>query len=58
MAKKDRLKLGKLVKRYRVEDGKGFGLKDFDPCTILLNNDLSSGTPGILEEIHEQAGGV
>jgi PPK2 family polyphosphate:nucleotide phosphotransferase len=30
MAKKDRLKLGKLVKRYRVEDGKGFRLKDFD----------------------------
>ncbi|MFZ4481108.1 MAG: glutamate--cysteine ligase [Rhodoferax sp.] len=30
------------------------GLKDFDPCTILLNNDLSAGVPGILEEIHEQ----
>jgi glutamate--cysteine ligase len=30
------------------------GLKDFDPCTILLNNDLSSGTPGILEDVHEQ----
>jgi len=30
------------------------GLKDFDPCTILLNNDLSSGIPGILEEIFEQ----
>ena len=30
------------------------GLKDFDPCTILLNNDLSSGIPGILEDIHEQ----
>lgn len=30
------------------------GLKDFDPCTILLNNDLSSGVPGILEELHEQ----
>ena len=25
------------------------GLKDFDPCTILLNNDLSAGVPGILE---------
>jgi glutamate--cysteine ligase len=22
------------------------GLKDFDPCTILLNNDLSAGLPG------------
>jgi len=30
------------------------GLKDFDPCTILLNTDLSAGVPGILEEIHEQ----
>ena len=30
------------------------GLKNFDPCTILLNNDLSSGVPGILEDIHEQ----
>jgi glutamate--cysteine ligase len=30
------------------------GLKDFDPCTILLNNDLGAGVPGILEEIFEQ----
>ena len=30
------------------------GLKDFDPCTILLNNDLSAGLPGILEDLHEQ----
>jgi glutamate--cysteine ligase len=30
------------------------GVKDFDPCTILLNNDLSTGVPGILEELHEQ----
>ncbi len=30
------------------------GVKDFDPCTILLNNNLGSGVPGILEEIHEQ----
>jgi glutamate--cysteine ligase len=30
------------------------GVKDFDPCTILLNNDLRAGAPGILEEIHEQ----
>ena len=30
------------------------GLKDFDPCTILLNNDLSAGVPGILEDLHEQ----
>jgi glutamate--cysteine ligase len=30
------------------------GLKDFDPCTILLNNELSAGVPGILEDLHEQ----
>jgi glutamate--cysteine ligase len=30
------------------------GLKNFDPCTILLNNDLRAGVPGILEELHEQ----
>ncbi len=30
------------------------GLKDFDPCTILLNNGLAAGVPGILEELHEQ----
>ncbi len=30
------------------------GVKDFDPCTILLNNDLRAGVPGILEDIHEQ----
>ena len=35
--------------------GRGrLGLKDFDPCTILLNNDLRAGAPGILEDIHEQ----
>lgn len=34
--------------RWRV------GLKHFDPCTILLNNDLSAGAPGILEDLHEQ----
>ncbi len=30
------------------------GLKDFDPCTILLNNDLSAGIPKVLEGLHEQ----
>jgi glutamate--cysteine ligase len=30
------------------------GTKDFDPCTILLNNDLSSGIPTVLEDLHEQ----
>ena len=30
------------------------GLKDFDPCTILLNNDLSAGIPPVLAGLHEQ----
>ena len=30
------------------------GVKDFDPCTILLNNDLRDGVPGILEDLNEQ----
>ena len=37
-----------------VRSRRRLGVKDFDPCTILLNNDLSSGVPGILEDIHEQ----
>ncbi len=30
------------------------GLKDFDPCTILLNNDLRAGVPRALQNLHEQ----
>ncbi|WP_374674467.1 glutamate--cysteine ligase [Ideonella sp.] len=30
------------------------GLKNFDPCTILLNNDLSAGVPAVLEGLYEQ----
>ncbi len=30
------------------------GLDGFDPCAILLNNDLSAGIPEILEHLHEQ----
>jgi glutamate--cysteine ligase len=37
-----------------VRTKRRLGLKDFDPCTILLNNDLSAGAPGILEDLHEQ----
>jgi glutamate--cysteine ligase len=43
------LKLEPLV-RHRGR----LGLKDFDPCTILLNNDLSRGLPRVLEHLHEQ----
>ena len=38
----------------RLSNGRRLGLKNFDPCTILLNNDLSSGIPAILENLHEQ----
>jgi glutamate--cysteine ligase len=38
----------------RSANGRRLGLKNFDPCTILLNNDLSAGIPTILEDIHEQ----
>jgi glutamate--cysteine ligase len=30
------------------------GLKNFDPCTILLNNDLGAGVPRVLQHLHEQ----
>ena len=39
----------------RSANGRRLGLKDFDPCTILLNNDLSAGIPAILENLHEQS---
>ena len=37
-----------------VRNGRRLGLKDFDPCSILLNNDLSAGTPRALEHLYEQ----
>jgi len=30
------------------------GLKNFDPCTILLNDDLDGGVPKVLEGLYEQ----
>ncbi|CAM3519791.1 glutamate--cysteine ligase [Paracidovorax anthurii] len=49
------LPTGESVTLEPVVRNKGrLGLKNFDPCTILLNNDLSAGPPGILEELHEQ----
>lgn len=30
------------------------GLKNFDPCTILLNTDLAGGVPRVLEGLREQ----
>lgn len=38
----------------RSKNGRRLGLKNFDPCTVLLNNDLSRGIPSILENLEEQ----
>ena len=37
-----------------IRTDRRLGLKDFDPCTILLNNELSVGIPGMLEDLNEQ----
>ena len=37
-----------------IRTGGRIGVKNFDPCTILLNNDLNAGVPGILEDLTEQ----
>ncbi|MEO7400034.1 MAG: glutamate--cysteine ligase [Polaromonas sp.] len=43
-----------LVIEPLIRTDRRLGLKNFDPCTILLNNDLSAGIPGMLEDLHEQ----
>jgi len=45
---------GALTIEPLVRSKRRLGLKDFDPCTILLNNDLSAGIPKVLENLHEQ----
>ncbi|KRC12029.1 glutamate--cysteine ligase [Hydrogenophaga sp. Root209] len=44
----------KVVLEPLIRSKRRLGLKNFDPCTILLNNDLSAGVPGIVEDLHEQ----
>lgn len=34
--------------------GRRLGLDGFDPCAVLLNNDLSAGVPDLLKDLHEQ----
>jgi len=41
------------IKRIGYE-GRRIGLEGFDPCSILLNNDLSAGIPEILQNVNEQ----
>ena len=43
-----------LVVEPLVRSKHRLGLKNFDPCTILLNNDLSAGIPDVLKGLHEQ----
>jgi glutamate--cysteine ligase len=43
-----------LVVEPLLRSQRRLGLKDFDPCTILLNNDLSAGLPKVLDNLHEQ----
>lgn len=38
----------------RSANGRRVGLSNFDPCIVLLHNDLSEGIPAILEDLHEQ----
>ncbi|MCA3250870.1 MAG: glutamate--cysteine ligase [Pseudomonadota bacterium] len=45
---------GALAVEPLVRSRRRLGLKDFDPCTILLNHDLAGGTPKLLEGLHEQ----
>ncbi len=45
---------GELVLEPLVRTRGRLGLKNFDPCTILLNTDLSQGVPKELQGLHEQ----
>jgi glutamate--cysteine ligase len=45
---------GQLTLEPLVRTRGRLGLKNFDPCTILLNNDLATGLPRVLEHLHEQ----
>lgn len=38
----------------RINNNRRVGVSDFNPCAILLNNDLSSGTPEVLNEVYDQ----
>jgi len=43
-----------LVIEPLLREGNKIGLKDFTPCFIMLNNDLSSGVPEILQGIEQR----
>ena len=37
-----------------VRHGGRLGVEGFDPCAVLLNNDLSAGIPALMNELHDQ----
>jgi glutamate--cysteine ligase len=45
---------GALTLEPLVRNGNRLGLADFDPCVVLLNNDLSGGVPEILRNIEQE----
>jgi glutamate--cysteine ligase len=44
---------GTLTLEPMVRKGRRIGLADFDPCMVLLNNDLSAGPPEVLQRIDQ-----
>ena len=44
---------GKLLLEPLVRKGNRIGVEGFDPCVVLLNNDLSAGIPEILENLEQ-----
>jgi glutamate--cysteine ligase len=44
----------KLVVEPLVREGNRIGVAGFDPCAVLLNNDLSAGIPDILRGLEDQ----
>jgi len=44
---------GSLLFEPLVRKGNRIGLDGFDPCVVLLNNDLSAGIPKILENLEQ-----
>ncbi len=44
---------GKLTLEPLERTGNRLGVAGFDPCMVLLNNDLSAGVPGILQNLEQ-----
>ncbi|HET7832525.1 MAG TPA: glutamate--cysteine ligase [Gallionella sp.] len=44
---------GTLTLEPLVRTGNRLGVVDFDPCIVLLNNDLSAGVPDILQNLEQ-----